>query len=115
MEETEATPQRGFVIAKDIVCKSKPWIQVPHGWVGFECVRNVGVRGIAKGIHHVVKVPVRLNRVGLKLIAQSHVECEFAGYLPIILNVRRKGDVSKVAITVGFTIPCAGKYARGAA
>ena len=78
-------------------------------------MRNVGVRGIRDGIDHVVEIPVPFDRVGLKLIAKTHVEREFACHLPIVLNVGRKGDVAKVAIAVGFTVPGAGKNARRAA
>src|SRR2546426_8210734 len=28
------------------VCESEPGVPVPHGGIGFECMRNAGVRGI---------------------------------------------------------------------
>ena len=111
VEQAEAAPQRGLVIAEDIVRESEPWVPVPHGGIGLECVGNVGIPGIRERIDHVVEIPVPLDRVGLKLVANTHVERESAGHFPIVFNVGRKGDVAKVAIAVGFPVPRARKDA----
>src|SRR5207245_8920702 len=78
VEQAEAAPNRGLMIPEYGGCEAEPWVPIPQRGVGLECMRNVGVRGIREGIDHVVELPVPLDRVGLKLIAKSHVERELA-------------------------------------
>ena len=79
MEQSETAAERRLVIAKDIVCEPNPWIDVPHGGVRLESMGDVGVARISQRVHNVVKISVPLDRVGLKIVSNTHVECEFPG------------------------------------
>ena len=65
---------------------------------------DVGVARISQRVHNVVKISVPLDRVGLKIVSNTHVYCELTRYLPIVLNVRRKSDVAKIAVPICFSI-----------
>ena len=51
------------------------------------------------------------NRVGLKLIPETHINGETAGHFPIVFDIRLQTDISEIAISVGLAVLGAGKKA----
>src|SRR5262249_1051734 len=105
MEQAETASYRCLVIAEDIVSEPQSRVPVPDRWIRFECMRNVGVRSVRERIHYIVQIAVVLDGIGLVLITEPHINRELPSCLPVILNVWRERDVTKITIAVGLPVP----------